>query len=303
MNLQYLVVAGLCASALVQTAFAGGKTSKCSPPTGTITISPDQQCQGKSTIAIGKEILLTATSLYDKDCYCGNAVQDSISRVDGVKWSVGGGSYGGRFVVDDTGTPNSWIASYDPHTDLAVRLKVTDEATAEHTTKDVPDGTFLEVDSKNLDVVIPNSGTNTGSGYTSPCNGKPHGRSRTWTITASRSGCTVDFSELYINESGCSFVDNGCGFPDINDGSNKLVGDQQLDSNNTAADADETAICFTSNWMDANGPCTTTSTCDWSIKANGGSYHDWSRWNYSVTVPNPGGIDNLTYDRSWNSAL
>lgn len=309
MNTRYTLVSVFLSGVIaMQSALAGGTTGPCTPPEGKINISPSQKCNGRYTVAIGKELTLTAVSLKDKDCYCGRGVQDTINTTAGVRWSVGGGIGTLDGGTDDS--PKKYIAPPTIHTSVAVRLQVNDEATAPET---YDDGGFVEVSSLNLDIVKPNAGTQNNPVYSqcpSPidiANGNTHyisGRYKIYDVTGYRSGCTVDFKDLYFNESGGRYNagGNGCGLASPNVGSNSPSRNQLVGNNNTASNADVFAICSSSNWTPV-ASCTTTGTIDWSITADSLNYLDWGQFNFIFSIPNPGGIDQATTARSWNKAL
>lgn len=300
-TIKQLAASLLCGIASTQFVLAGGTTGACTPPEGKIDIQPDQKCSETQTVGIGKELTLKAVSLKDKDCYCGSAVQDSIDTASGVKWSVGGGM--GTFTGGDTNTPKTWKAPATIHTDLAVRLQLDDKATATNT---YDDGGFTEVSNLNLDVVKPNSGSSPAATGDLSCpypdtpSGPTFGSYRYFKTNVARSGCTVDFDGLVINEKGCSGVSDPCGLGYPNStGSNDSKKDQTLSSN--SACCDEVGSCQTSNYT-PTASCTVTFTCDWSIKASGGQYIDWGRFNYSRTVPTTG-VNYQTNTRSFGQAL
>lgn len=299
MKSKWITIISCIMLASTEAAFAGGKTGACTPPTCTISISPDQKCGGTQTVAIGKALTLTANDLKDKDCYCGNAVQDTINSSTGVQWSVGGTM--GTFTGGDKGTPKTWTAPADTHTSLVIRVKLDDDATAPNTTDD---GSFLEVtdQAKNLDVVKPNKGSTSSTGVQacpSPVQTGTHGHWQYWHTGVARDGCTVDFDGLKVNEKGCAADSNGCNVTFLT-GTNNPAQDETLSGNN--ADYDLTGPCSTTNSAPA-ADCTTTSHCDWSIIATGGSYIDWGRFNYTFFWPHTGGYDSETTSRAWGSAL
>jgi hypothetical protein len=255
-------------------------------------------------VGIGKTLTLTATDLYDKDCDgCGHAVQDTIDPQNHVKWSVGGNIGASGLQSGDKGTPKTWIATGTTHTSLAIRLYVDDDGLG-GAAKTANDGGFLEVNSKNLDVVKPDSGSTAGSAETqcpSPAQAGAHGRWRSWTTTVARANCTVDFDGLVVNESGCDSDDFGCGSGTLA-GSNNPAADATLVSNTSTVVADITGACDPANYTPA-ADCTQTRYCSWSIKASNGSYIDWGRFHYSFFWPHAGGIDQATSTRTWSNSL
>lgn len=294
MNTHYtfaaVILYGLIAT---QSALAGGTTGPCTPPEGKIDIQPSQKCNGKYTVAIGKELTLKAVSLKDKDCYCGRGVQDTINPDTGVRWSVGGGL--GTLDGGTDGTPKTYTAPWTTHTDLAVRLQVDDEASAPETYND---GGFIEVSSLNLDVVKPNTGwTYQSAGYTS-CGGGNQGRYNTWATGAGRSGCTVDFSLLLINEKGCEFVENNSGMPL---GQHGPGADQNLNGYNEHTLSDNVGFCWPTNYTPSVS-VTDIISCTWNMKTPS-AYLDWGKFKYWITFPSSGGINSLTSSRAWDSAV
>ncbi len=261
-------------------------------------IQPYSECEGKVPIALGKELLLTAVNLKDKDCYCGSAVQDYIDPTTGVQWVVGGGQ--GTLTGGANGSPKHWTAPNSPVTAISLSLKVDDSNTAPNSTDD---GGFLKVDSVYVTVLKPNEGSNTGGPYLACSELRSHGRGRYWSIRVDRKNCSVDFSGLAVNETGCTMFVDGCqmGFT-MTTGSNAGPG-TTINWENVAPDTNLTADCNYSNWTPSS-TCVNINTCDWSIRApSGTTYYDWSRWTYFATVPASTGIDGITYDRVWNTAL
>jgi hypothetical protein len=188
---------------------------------------------------------------------------------------------------------------------VAVRLQADDKATATHTTDD---GGFLEVASLNLDIVKPNIGSNNNPGY-SACPSSVNaatehqGRYKLYDVTGNRKDCTVDFKDLYFNESGGRYgASNGCNLGGPNVGNNDPGHNQQVNASNTAPNADVFAICSAANWTPA-ASCTSSGTIDWSITADSSTYTNWGQFNFSFSVPNPGGLNQATSSRSWNQAL
>jgi len=263
-QLTAIILLSIGASNLV---FAGGKTGACTPPEGEIDIQPSQKCGGTYTVAIGKDLTLTANGLKDKDCYCGSGVQDSINTTSGVKWSVGGGM--GTFTGGDTGTPKTWTAPATTHTSLAVRLQVDDEATASHT---FDDGGFTEVTSLNLDVVIPNKVT--FSVTNGSCGSGLVGHEKFISDTVNRNQCTVDFQGLDIYElQGFTVISDGCSiYANHSTGTDPAT----IGSGNVAAKIyggagnDVHYICYPASVVYPSN-CDSSNTCQWVIQASGGS--------------------------------
>lgn len=259
-TIAYLLLCGLAGT---EVATAGGKTNACTPPEGKIDIEPSQKCNGKYTVAIGKDLILKAVSLKDKDCYCGRGVQDTIDTTEGVKWSVGGGAIG-TLVGGEMQTPKTYTAPDTTHTNVAVRLQVDDKAEGPETTDD---GGFVEVSSLNLDVVTPNRVATTNVNNVG-CSGlTPYGKKEKLTDQVSRQGCAVDFEGLSIFEvyGGCTFVQNDCDMPPIGGGTPKGA----INSENKVIDLDTHQACLTQDFQIKPDACISKNRCEWKVTPNG----------------------------------
>lgn len=269
----------------MQSALAGGTTGPCTAPEGKIDIEPSQKCNGKYTVAIGKDITLKAVSLKDKDCYCGRGVEDTINTATGVRWSVGGGI--GTLDGGTDGTPKKYTAPRTTHTNVAVRLQVNDEATAPET---YDDGGFTEVTSLNLDVVIPNRDVSTLDA-SSACPGGIFGVDHRYKSTLSRIGCTVDFSGLETTETGCTETQNTCGYPPGSTGNGCGNGTVWLvvDSSNVYRH-DRLSNCASINPKN----CVLKRTLYWAIRASGGGNYSLPNHIATFNIPAAGANSTTT---------
>lgn len=286
MKLNLLMLIAIIAATPFRTivaACAADESGAGSAPTGNIQISPSQTCGGVQTVAIGKNLTLTAGGLSDEDCKCGQTVQDSIDPSSGVKWVINQGTFTGG----DMGTPKTWKAPTDPATSLGVRLKVDDTATASDTTDD---GGFTEVASLNVNVVIPNNDVSTLD-ITPTCGTGLFGIDHRYKGRLSRTGCTVDFSGLLITETGCTETQNTCGYPPgsagngCGDGTVFLTVDGSNDYRH-----DRLSNCSSLNPTN----CVLTRTLYWTIKASGGSVHATPDHVATFTIPAAGANSTTT---------
>ena len=269
MNTKIALVLFVCTT-LSQNLLAAGKTGPCTPPTGTIDISPNQTCNGHPTVAIGGTLTLTGKNLADKDCYCGQPIQDSINPQTHVKWGGATQQFGSFTGTNgNVGSPATWVAPSDTHTAFIVRILLQNDNTIQNTSDDGPFAEPANSAVQNLDVVIPNTDSWATQSAACPASA-PTGYYHQLTDTVNRTGCTVDFSGLFIWESTqANVIQDDCG----------LLGNAQYGSQPTALGQQNVPSAFNDTDVNCCGfsaklpaNCVSKVTTKWMISTkNDGS--------------------------------
>lgn len=220
------------------------------PPAGTIDISGPQSCEGVPTLAITKEATFTAKNVKDEDVAVA-VCPSKLDKVSNIRWAFSDGS-----PTSGTGNTVKWKAPDTPAT-VTVTLEGDDDGLL------ADDGSFIQLDLKSVDIVIPTTDT---SEY-DRAEGCPPGQvgwDEMWNGVVKYKSCNVDFSGLTATEAvGYKIVTNECRF-DIKDayktGATKLI-----DSNNRYHE-DHLYFCWQKgDPVIRKGGCTLVTETQWRI--------------------------------------
>jgi hypothetical protein len=259
---------------------AGSKTGQCAggtcmagpAPSASIGIAPTQACSGTPTFSITKSATYTANNL-------NNISPPSCPpKTPDVRWTISDGTPG-----TSTSTSVSWTAPNNP-ANVSVKLEGKDLG-----------GSFVQLDSKNVSVVIPSTDTSSLSSSGS-CPAGQFGKQDLWSAVVKFDSCTVDFSGVTVNEVSpqLGITQNTCNFSIANTSGGATL---TIGSSNKYS-FDQLGACVGSDVTIPAGGCIFENQTQWQVGPN--------HLNYVIhtnrfTVPSgnsgttpPGGFNNLT---------
>jgi len=259
---------------------AGSKTGQCTggnctagpAPSASIGIAPNQACSGTPTFAITKSATYTADNLNNI------APPTCPPKTPNVRWTISDGTPG-----TSTSTSVSWTAPNKP-ANISVKLEGQDLS-----------GSFAQLDSKNVNVVIPSTDTSSLSSSSS-CPAGQFGKRDLWSAVVKFDSCSVNFSGVTVNEVSpqLSVTQNTCNFSIANTSGGATL---TIDSSNKYS-FDQLGACVASDVTIPASGCVFENQTQWQVGPN--------HLNYVIhtnrfTVPSgnsgttpPGGFNNLT---------